>query len=308
VRSLRFPVRLVGLVVLALGIGGGTAVAQKVAGFDDGYRQQYEKWKADLEQDRRENWLTLAGLFWLKPGENSFGSAPDNAVVFPEQSAPAHAGVLSLAGRDVKVKFAPGVKAMLAGAASADGTLLPDITGHPTAVEMGRLHFEVIQRGERTGIRLWDLERAEAKSYRGATFFPLNPADRVIATWVPYDKPKTVRVPNVLGDVSEAQAPGEVRSTIDGKAISLVAVSGQPDKGFFLIFSDPTRKTETYPAGRFLETGPVKDGKVVLDFNYAYNPPCALTPYATCPLPPEQNKLLVAVPAGEKYDRHQGHP
>ena len=304
-RSLRFPVWVGGAVILALGMGA--AAAQKPAAFDDGYRRQYDKWKADLEQERRENWLMLAGLFWLKPGENRFGSASDNTLVFPA-NAPGHAGALTLAGRDVNVKFAPGVGAMVGGVASADGKLEPDISGHPTVVEMGRLRFEVIQRGERIGVRLWDLDRAEAKSYRGATFFPLNPAYRVIATWVPYDKPKTVRVPNVLGDVSETQALGEVRSTVDGKQISLVAVSGQPDKGFFLIFSDPTRKSETYPAGRFLETGPVKDGKVVLDFNYAYNPPCALTPYATCPLPPEQNKLPVGVPAGEKYDRHQGHP
>jgi uncharacterized protein (DUF1684 family) len=117
-----------------------------------------------------------------------------------------------------------------------------------------------------------------------------------------------IRVPNVLGDVSETPATGEVRTTIGGQGISLVAVGGDPAKGFFLIFSDPTRKSETYPAGRFLDTGPVKDGQVTLDFNYAYNPPCALTPYATCPLPPAQNQLTVAVPAGEKYDRSHGHP
>ena len=306
-RSLRFPVWICGLVMMALGSGAAAAAAQKPAVFDDGYRRQYDKWKTDLEQERRESWLTLAGLFWLKPGENPFGSASDNALVFAGE-APARAGVLTLTGRDVKVKFAPGVKAKVSGAASADGTLEPDISGHPTVVEMGRLRLEAIQRGERTGIRLWDMDRAEAKTYRGAIFYPLNPAYRVVATWVPYDKPRMVRVPNVLGDVTEAEAPGEVQATVDGKDVRLVAVSGQPDKGFFLIFSDPTRKTETYPAGRFLETGPVKDGKVVLDFNYAYNPPCALTPYATCPLPPEQNKLQVAVPAGERYDRHQGHP
>ena len=293
---------------LLAGMASHVSMAQAVPGFDQDYRLQYDKWKADLEQERREQWLTLAGLFWLKPGENPLGSAPGNAVVLPGKGAPAHAGALTLAGKDVAVKFAPGVNALVDGTPATEGKLAADVTGHPTVVQMGSLRFEVIQRGERTGIRLWDLDRAEAKSYRGAIFYPLKLEYRVVASWVPYDKPRMIRVPNVLGDVSETPATGEVRTTVGGQGISLVAVGGDPAKGFFLIFNDPTRKSETYPAGRFLDTGPVKDGQVVLDFNYAYNPPCALTPYATCPLPPVQNQLTVAVPAGEKYDHSHGHP
>lgn len=280
---------------------------QSSSGVDENYQQQYKKWRAALDQERREQWLTLAGLFWLKAGENPFGSAANNAIVFPEKSA-AHAGVLMLAGKIVTVRFAPDVRAMVNGKPVPGARLDPDITGHPTLVQIGALKFEVIQRGERVGIRLWDMGRAEADEYRGATFFPLKLEYKTVASWVAYDKPRVIQVPNVLGDSNEMPAPGEVEAQIGGQSIHLVAVSGDPAKGFFLIFSDPTRKSETYPAGRFLETGPVKDGKVVLDFNYAYNPPCALTPYATCPLPPEQNQLTVPIAAGERYDRSRGKP
>ena len=285
------------------------AQTQLSPGFDENYQQQFSKWQVALEQERREQWLTLAGLFWLKTGENPFGSAANNAIVFPENSA-AHAGVLMLAGKIVTVRFAPDVRAMVDGKLVPSAKLEADISGHPTMVEMGNLKFEVIQRGDRVGIRLWDKERAEAREYRGGTFFPLSSRYRTTASWVAYDKPRMIQVPNVLGDSNEMPAPGEIVAQIGGQAIRLVAISGDPAKGFFLVFSDPTRKSETYPAGRFLETGPVKDGKVALDFNYAYNPPCALTPYATCPLPPQQNQLTVPIPAGEKYDRSHGnlHP
>jgi hypothetical protein len=299
---------IVGLVVALLGCATFPVRAQTSSTFDENYQQQYKQWQATLDQERREQWLTLAGLFWLRVGENPFGSATNNAIVFPPKSS-AHAGVLMLAGKNVMVRFAPDVQARVNGTLSASARLDADITGHPSVVDLGQgLRFEVVQRGERTGIRLWDMDRPEAREYRGAIFFPLVPKYRVTAVWVPYERPKMIRVPNVLGDSNEMPAPGEVEAQVAGKAIHLVAVSGDPAKGFFLVFSDPTRKSETYPAGRFLQTGPVQDGKVALDFNYAYNPPCALTPFATCPLPPEQNQLAVPIPAGEKYDRSHGNP
>jgi len=300
---------MAGALFILLNQGVVAAQTQSSSGFDGDYQQQFRKWQVALEQERREQWLTLAGLFWLKTGENPFGSAPNNAIVFPNKSA-AHAGVLMLAGKIVTVRFAPDVRAMVDGKPVPSARLEADITGHPTMVGIGDLKFEVIQRGDRVGIRLWDGERAEAREYGGATFFPLSSRYRTTASWVAYDKPRMIQVPNVLGDSNEMPAPGEIEAQIAGQAIRLVAVSGDPAKGFFLVFSDPTRKSETYPAGRFLETGPVKEGKVVLDFNYAYNPPCALTPYATCPLPPQQNQLTVPILAGEKYDRRHGnaHP
>jgi uncharacterized protein (DUF1684 family) len=304
---MRLRTRVVALTALSLSSVLLPASAQSLPPLDQNYRQQFEEWKAGLDRERREQWLTLAGLFWLKAGENRFGSAADNPIVFPKSVA-AHEGVFLVSGRDVTVKFEKGVHALVDSVPLSEAKLAADVTGHPTLVQIGRLRFGVIQRGERTGIRLWDMDRPEAREYLGATFYPLTAKYRLLASWVPYAKPRPIRIPNVLGDVTETQAAGEVRSTIDGREFHLIAVSGEPDKGFFLIFSDPTRKSETYPAGRFLETGPVKNGEVVLDFNYAYNPPCALTAYATCPLPPQQNQLTVPIPAGEKYKRSHRNP
>ena len=167
-----FRAWIAGALLILLNQSVVPAQTQSFSGFDENYQQQFRKWQVALEQERREQWLTLAGLFWLKTGENPFGSASNNAVVFPEKSA-AHAGVLMLAGKIVTVRFAPDVRAMVNGKPVPSARLEADISGHPTMVEIGDLKFEVIQRGDRVGIRLWDKERAEAREYRGATFFPL---------------------------------------------------------------------------------------------------------------------------------------
>jgi hypothetical protein len=168
--------------------------------------------------------------------------------------------------------------------------------------------MHVIQRADRTGIRVKDLKNPAAEKYRGAIFYPLGPAYRISAKWIPGDGKRTVIVPNVLGDVTTTPVVGEARFAVDGHEVRLSAVGGDAEHGLFFIFNDMTRKTDTYPAGRFLETEPVKDGKVGLDFNRAYNPPCAVTPYATCPLPPKEDQLTLSIPAGEKYDHSQKHP
>jgi uncharacterized protein (DUF1684 family) len=275
---------------------------------DQDYRQSFEKWKAELEQARRQNWLTLVGLFWLKPGENMFGSDPGNAVVLPAGTAPATAGTFVLEGKDVTMRFRDGVAGKINGTAVTASHLDPDVSGHPTLVELGSLRMHVIRRGDRSGIRVQDLRNPAAEKYRGAIFYPLNAAYRISADWVPGDGKQTVMVPNVLGDVTSTPVVGEARFRIDGQEVRLSAVGGDAERGLFFIFSDTTRRTETYPAGRFLETEPVKGGKVMLDFNRAYNPPCSLTPYATCPLPPKEDQLAVSIPAGEKYDHSQKHP
>lgn len=272
------------------------------------YRQAFEKWKSELVEDRRENWLTLVGLFWLKPGDNSFGSDASNTIVLPNGTAPAHAGIFRLQGKDVTVAFRPGVSASVAGKPAGAMKLDPDVSGHPTVVELGSLRMHVIQRGDRCGIRVKDLKSPAAAKYRGADFYPLGAVYRINATWVPGDGKRTVLVPNILGDATASPVIGEAHFTMDGRELRLSATSGDQEHGLFFIFSDTTRKTETYPAGRFLMTGPVKDGHLLLDFNQAYNPPCAVTPYATCPLPPKENQLPVSIAAGEKFDHTQKHP
>jgi uncharacterized protein len=272
---------------------------------DAAYVQSFDKWKADLVDDLKTNWLSLAGLFWLKPGENSFGTDAGNAIVFPK--GPPHAGVFDLQATDVTVKFAPDTHATIDGKPVTTAKLQPDTSGSPTVVELGSLRIKVIVRGQRIGIRLKDVDSEEVKNYRGPTFFPLDLSYRVTATWEPSDGKKTVDVPNVLGDITPTPMAGTVVFKINGEEVRLTALGGNPSKGLSFVLNDLTSKTDTYPGGRFLETDPVVNGTVVIDFNRAYNPPCAVTPYATCPLAPKENRLAVAIPAGEKYDRTHGH-
>jgi len=272
---------------------------------DAAYQQSFDKWKTDLADDMR-NWASLAGLFWLKPGANTFGADPANAIVFPK--GPAHAGVFELQGGDVTVKFAPGVDARIGGKAASEAKLDPDASGHATLVELGSLRFHVIKRGARTGIRLRDPESAAAAKYAGPVFFPIDLRYRVTATWKPSDGKTMVDVPNVLGDVTHTPVAGTAVFKINGHEYSLTDLGGNPARGLFFVFNDLTSKTDTYPGGRFLDTDPVSNGTVVLDFNRAYSPPCSVTPYATCPLAPTENRLPVPIPVGEKYDRrHSSH-
>jgi uncharacterized protein len=271
------------------------------------YRRSIEQWKTELIAGRKKNWLTLVGLFWLKPGENAFGADDSNNIVLPKNSAAAHAGFFELSGNDVQVKFLKGVKA------SVDGKLVPataslrsDQTGNPSIIAMGSLRMYVIRRGQRIGVRAKDMNSPAARNYPGAAFYPVDLRYRVTATFVPANARQTVDVPNVLGDLTATPVAGTVVFKINGHDEQLTDLGGDPTKGLFFVFTDRNRKTETYPGGRFLDTDAVVDGKVVLDFNQAYNPPCSVTPYATCPLAPKENRLAIAIPAGEKYDRGRG--
>ena len=290
---------------LLLAIALFATLSSAVQAPDAAYLQSFEKWKAEVVEDLKQNWLVLAGLFWLKPGANTFGSGSDNAIVLP--SGPAHAGAFQLQGNDVSIELYPGTEAKIGGNSGTKAKLDADATGHPTVIELGSLRMHVIKRGERVGIRVKDLNSAAARNYAGPIFFPLDMSYRVTGTFVPSDGKKTVDVPNVLGDVTPTPVSGEVHFKLNGQDLTLTALGGEPAKGLSFVLSDLTSKTDTYPGGRFLDTDPVVDGKVVIDFNRAYNPPCAVTPYATCPLAPGENRLAVAIPAGERYDRKHAH-
>jgi uncharacterized protein (DUF1684 family) len=295
----------------ASGLVVGAAIALSIAAAalqppDAAYLQSFEKWKAEMVDDLKQRWLVLAGLFWLKPGANTFGSAEDNAIVLP--SGPAHAGSFVLKDADVSVQFQSGTPAKIDDKVVSEAALQSDVTGKPTVIELGSLRIFVITRGTRIGIRVRDLSSDRVRNYKGPVFFPLNLDYRVTASFIPSNGTKVVDIPNVLGDVTPTPSPGEVHFKINGQELTLIALSGDPEHGLSFVIADLTSKTDTYPGGRFLDTDPVANGKVVLDFNRAYNPPCAVTPYATCPLAPKENRLPVAIAAGEKYDRkHSGH-
>ena len=268
---------------------------------DAAYVQSFEKWKAEQTADLKENWLSLAGLFWLKPGANAFGSDPASQIVFPK--GPTHAGEFDLNGKDVILKLLPESKATIEGKAVTTAKLDPDTSKNVSNVEMGTLRFHVIVRGERVGIRVRDTESVAARNFKGMMFYPLDMNYRIAAKWVPADGKKTVEIPNVLGDVTAQAIPGVVMFKMNGAELTLTALGGDAETGLFFVFNDLTAKNDTYPGGRFLDSGPVENGHVLVDFNRAYNPPCAVTPYATCPLAPKENRLAVAIPAGEKFDK-----
>lgn len=268
---------------------------------DAAYKESFEKWRNEMTEDLRQNWLSLAGLFWLKPGANTFGSDPSNALVFPK--GPAHAGEFDLEGKDVTVKLLADAHAEIDGNPAITAKLDPDISRHPTRVDMGSLRFHVIVRGERVGVRVRDTDSAEARDFKGMMFYPLDLNYRVTAKWMPSDGKSTVEVPNVLGDVSAEPIPGIALFSLNGQELRLTALGGDATTGYFFVFNDLTARSDTYPGGRFLDSSPLENGTVVLDFNRAYNPPCAVTPYATCPLAPKENRLPAAITAGEKFDK-----
>jgi len=287
------------VLVLALLAAG---IALSAAG-DEAYRAEVRKWRADREARLKADggWLTVAGLFWLEEGPNRFGTDPAGDVVLPDGSTPAKAGVFELKEGRVAVSLLPEAKATIGGKpVSGVSILRPDTSGSPDVLEMGTLSLSVIKRGDRYGIRLKDKNAAARKGFTGLEWFDVKEDYRVAARWVAYPEPKPVEVPNVLGQIVPMPSPGYAEFTLAGKSVRLDGVLESPDaEELFFIFRDQTSGKETYGAGRFLYADLPKNGKVVLDFNKAYSPPCAFTPYATCPLPPRQNRLPVRVEAGE---------
>ncbi len=186
--------------------------------------------------------------------------------------------------------------------------LKSDETGEPTLLHLGSLTFHVIKRGERLGVRVKDKENPARIKFPGLQYFPIDPKWRVTAKFVPYNPPKKIPILNVLGMLQDEPSPGTLEFQVNGKTYRIDPITEQGSDELFLIFADQTTGKETYGAGRYLYTpqaGP--DGKVLIDFNKAYSPPCAFTAYATCPLPPPGNKLAVRIEAGEKYSKNL-HP
>jgi uncharacterized protein len=181
-----------------------------------------------------------------------------------------------------------------------------DVTGKPTILQLGSLTFYVIKRGDRLGVRIKDKTSPMLASFKGIDEYPIRPEWRVVARFEPY-KDKKIPIANIIGQVADEKSPGTLVFDWQGKTYRLDALDGGEDGSLFVVFGDQTNGKEAYGAGRFLDTDPPKDGKVVVDFNTAYNPPCAFTAFATCPLPPAQNKLAVRVEAGEKKFAGGGH-
>ena len=284
------------------------AVPAPVDAQEADYAVDVAKWRTQREERLKADggWLTVTGLFWLHEGANPFGSAPTNEITLPAGTPP-RAGVFELRQSKVVVRLQPGVEGSVGGQAVAGmRPLADDAGGSPDVLTLGRTTMHVIERGGRYAIRLKDLDSAARKQFKGLTWYPVDPAYRVTAKFVPYAPPRPIAVPNILGEIEEMRSPGYAVFTLDGKEVKLEPVLEAADaRELFFIFRDLTSGKETYPGGRFLYAALPQNGTVVLDFNKAYNPPCAFTRYATCPLPPKGNRLETRIDAGEKsYGDH----
>jgi uncharacterized protein (DUF1684 family) len=270
------------------------------------YRAEIESWRANrLERLTAEDgWLTLIGLHWIEPGLSRFGSNPANEIPIDVEDAPLLAGTVELSDDgDMIVRAASETPITVNGEAVAESALRTDAAGPPDIVGVGRINFYIIERNGKRAARVKDPESDHRRQFAGIDHFPIDPALRVTATLEPYDSPQEVKIPTVVGTPTTMLAPGLLRFSVNGHSVTLEPYVGQPDDPrYFLIFRDRTSGETTYGAGRFLAADAVgSDGTTVLDFNLAYNPPCAFTPFATCPLPTPQNSLPVPIEAGEKY-------
>lgn len=259
-------------------------------------RRWHDERIADLRADL--GWLTLAGLYWLGDGEHRLGSAADADIVFPE-GAPADIGTLTRVGSDIHLRVASGVDARIGDAAVADTKLRADAD----RVQLGdRFTFLIIARGDRLGLRLYDRDAPARRDFTDIPTFPAHGAWQLAARYEPYTTPRKIDHPTVLGTHQPAEVPGVVTFTLAGRDHHLTPILEHGPRGdeLLFVFRDLTSGVETYTGGRFLVTPLPQGGELVLDFNRAHNPPCAFTPYATCPVPLPENRLATRIEAGEK--------
>jgi uncharacterized protein (DUF1684 family) len=268
---------------------------------------QEPSYRAEIEKHRKERieeltapngWLAVRGLFWLHEGENVAGSDPSAEIRLPARAAK-RVGVFTMTGDAVTFTADPSASVASAGAPVETVTMDPR-KGEAGGVVTDGVTLFAIRRGTRLGLRMYDPESPQRKTFEGLKYFPLDPAYRVRARFVPHDQPKRIPIPNVLGTVGQMESPGYVEFALNGATYRLEPVYETSERrDLFFIFKDLTSRTDTYEAGRFLHAPLPVDGVVDLDFNRAYNPPCAFTEFATCPLPPKQNQLPIAIKAGE---------
>lgn len=271
----------------------------------DLFQSELTEWQTHRDTRLRsaDGWLTLVGLDWLKEGDNVVGSAKDATVKLPDGKAPAKAATLVVAKDQVTFRPEPGSAFTVEGKPVTEPlALLPDSDAKgPTMVDLGALSFYVIARNGKLAVRVKDSESATRTNFKGVERFTPDPSWRVIAHFEPYPAGKKLQVPTILGTVDAMTEPGALVFERNGQKYRLDAVLEEGETDLFIIFGDQTNRKDTYGGGRFLYAKPAdSDGHVMLDFNRSYNPPCVFTPYATCPLPPPQNKLPVRIEAGEK--------
>ena len=277
---------------------------------NDAYARLVEsRWAERAAQlTKADGWLTLIGLCFLHEGTNTVGHAADNMIVLAAGPARIGTVTLSFAG-EATFAPAPAIEVYIDGQPAPAGPIRLRFTGtenKPTLVSAGTVSFFVIERGGRKALRVRDSAADRRSHFLGLDHYPIDPSWRIEADWIPFAGPLEIPITNVLGNTSNEITTGKAVFQRDGQTCELWPLVDASDRTLFFIFADATSGGETYTM-RFLDAEPPKNGKVVLDFNLATNPPCAFTPFATCPLPPRQNRLSIAVRAGEKAYRG-AHP
>lgn len=286
------------IAVLALALGGCRGEPEPAAA-DVSPVEATEKWRAKHEEDYRRDYVTIAGLFPLKPGPNTAGSAPTNNIVLPA-STPATLGRFVLDGEKVRFEPAPGANVTLRDKpVAAPLELKDDRERDRDELVVGEVRMVVHLSGDKRTIRVRDPNGSQAKSFAGFRWFPIDLQYRVVGRFEKDAEPRSVKVLNTFGDVDEYKTEGVVEFTLQGQPLKLRPFTTRP-KRFYFVFRDASSGQETYEAARFLYGDLRDDGTVVLDFNQAYNPPCAFNPFTTCPIPIPENRLAVKILAGER--------
>jgi uncharacterized protein len=291
--------RLLFVPALVLTMNGATPSAKATgAKAPADYQASIEAWKK-VRAERllaEDGWLSLVGLSWLKEGDNSVGSSENNEVVLPKR-APAVAASIRYEDGKATVRAVGGAELKVNGKVVREAVLQSDAGGkNPDIAEVQGIKFYVIHRGTKDGVRVKDKESPARVGFKGIEYFPVNASWRVDAKWVREEKP--ISYDSMVGEKQDDKSPGYAEFTRGGKTYRLIATIDGGE--LFFVIRDQTSGKTTYPAARFVKAEVPKGDRVVLDFNKAYNPPCVFTPYATCPLPPPQNRLPFAVEAGEK--------
>ena len=301
----KFFVLLTVITILALAAGYLTGNQEEKD--EAGYVAEIKAWQQKRLQGlkNKNGWLSLAGLFWLKQGKNTFGSDKGNDLVITDVKTPDQIGTFFWEKDEVRFAASEKVNVLHEDKSVSELKLDNDEKGKPTVLQCGSLTWYIIKRGDRLGVRLKDSQHPRLNKLEKIDSFPVDLQWRVEAILERFKQPRKIIIPNVLGMESQEEILGALVFKIKGKEYRLLPLG---NKSLFVIFGDETNGTETYGGGRFLSVAePDRQGRTIIDFNKAFNPPCVFSEYATCPLPPQENQLEVRVTAGEKMVEGLGH-
>lgn len=270
------------------------------------YAREVERWHTDRIRSLKapDGWLNLVGLYWLEEGRNSFGSDPANKIVFPAGTIAGTAGFFERKGTTVRLVVTGPVEITIDGRPVKEAIVFDKDSLREPVLACGNLRWTIIRRDDKLGIRLRNLNSGLVTSFKDIDRYPVDSAWRIDAVFRPAAVPGTIAITNVIGQTSQQHSPGKLVFTIHQHQYTLDALD--EGKELFIVFADETNGKTTYPSGRFIAVArpSTPANTTVIDFNEAYNPPCAFTNYATCPLPPKENVLPIAIEAGEKDFGH----